>query len=149
VATVGQVFVQPNAINIIPAEVRFSLDLRGPSDDVRNAAVARFREQASAIAERRKLALDAVTLHELKTTPSDAGLQDRLAAAAVRIGARDIRLPSGAAHDAMMLAKLCPSAMLFVRCKGGVSHNPAEYATPEDLGLAIAALIRFIEDFSA
>jgi allantoate deiminase len=65
------------------------------------------------------------------------------------LGSRTIRLPSGAGHDAQVMARLCPAAMLFVRCRGGVSHNPAEYASPADIGLAIAALIRFIERFAA
>ena len=56
-------------------------------------------------------------------------------------------MPSGAGHDAQVMAQLCPSAMLFVRCRGGISHNPAEFASVADMGLAIAALIRFIERF--
>ena len=147
VATVGRMEVRPGAVNIIPAEARFTLDLRTPSDAARHTAIRHFRDQAAAVAARRKLALAVETIHELATTPCDAGLQDRLAAAVVSVGAHDIRLASGAGHDAMMLAKICPSAMLFVRCKGGVSHNPAEYASPEDMGIAIAALIRFIEHF--
>ena len=62
-------------------------------------------------------------------------------------GAKPIKLPSGAGHDGLMMSKLCPIGMLFVRCKGGVSHNPAEYATPQDIGVATAALIAFIEKF--
>jgi allantoate deiminase len=147
VATVGRMEVRPGAVNIIPAEARFTLDLRTQSDSARHAAIQQFRDQAAAIAARRKLMLQIETIHELATTPCDVGMQDRLAVAAVSAGARDVRLPSGAGHDAMMLAKLCPSAMLFVRCKGGVSHNPAEYASPEDMGLAVAALTRFIENF--
>jgi allantoate deiminase len=56
-------------------------------------------------------------------------------------------MPSGAGHDGQMMAKLCPASMMFVRCRGGVSHNPAEYTGPEDMGTAIAAMIRFIERF--
>ena len=63
------------------------------------------------------------------------------------MGGKAIRLASGAGHDGMMFAKICPIVMLFVRCKGGVSHNPAEYASPRDMGLAIAALVRFIDGF--
>jgi len=58
-----------------------------------------------------------------------------------------LRLGSGAGHDGQAMAKLCPIGMLFVRCRGGVSHNPMEYANPRDLGLAVAALIGFIERF--
>jgi allantoate deiminase len=147
VATVGRMELRPGAVNIIPAEARFTLDLRTPSDAARQAAIRQFSDQAASIAARRKLALQVGTIHELATTPCDAGLQDRLAAAVTLVGAHDVRLPSGAGHDAMMLAKICPSVMLFVRCRGGVSHNPAEYASPEDMGLAVATLIRFIESF--
>jgi allantoate deiminase len=147
VATVGRLQVQPGAINIIPAEVRFTLDLRAPADVARKTAVARFVADARAIAERRRLGFEAQTIHELATTPCEASLQDALAAALTSLGAPVPRLASGAAHDAIMFAKLCPFAMLFVRCRSGVSHNPAEYASPEDMGLAVAALIRFIESF--
>jgi allantoate deiminase len=149
VATVGRLGVHPNAINIIPAEVRFTLDLRAPADAARNTAVERFVTQARAIAERRRLGFEATTIHELATTPCDIALQEALAAAAASLGASPPALASGAAHDAMMFTELCPFAMLFVRCKGGVSHNPAEYASPEDMGLAVAALTRFIERFQA
>jgi allantoate deiminase len=63
------------------------------------------------------------------------------------VGAEPHRLGSGAGHDGQAIAKLCPIGMLFVRCRGGVSHNPMEYASPRDMGLAVAALIRFIERF--
>jgi len=63
------------------------------------------------------------------------------------LGAEPVRLSSGAGHDGQAMAKLCPIGMLFVRCRGGISHNPMEYANPQDLGLAVAALIGFIERF--
>lgn len=147
VATVGRMEVRPGAVNIIPAEARFTLDLRSPSDAARKTAMQRFEKEARAIAARRKLTLKAEPIHEIATTPCDAQLQERLAKAVEAVGARAIRLPSGAGHDGLMLSKICPIAMLFVRCKGGVSHNPAEYASPTDMGLAIAALMRFIESF--
>ena len=65
------------------------------------------------------------------------------------LGYEPIRLPSGAGHDAQVMAKLCPMAMLFVRCKGGISHNPAEFASEPDMGLGVAALVRFIETLAA
>jgi allantoate deiminase len=149
VATVGRMEVKPGAVNIIPAEARFTLDLRSPSDAARKAAIQRFEKEAHATAVRRKLTLKAEPIHEIATTPCDAQLQERLAKAVAAVGARAIKLPSGAGHDGLMLSQICPIAMLFVRCKGGVSHNPAEYASPADMGLAIAALVRFIENFSS
>ena len=74
-------------------------------------------------------------------------IQDQLAEAIRALGADPLRLGSGAGHDGQAMATLCPIGMLFVRCRGGISHNPKEYASPRDPGLAVAALIGFIERF--
>lgn len=147
VATVGSLMVSPGAVNIIPGKVHFTLDLRTASDERRQSGVREFDRQARAIAGRRGLAIDIAASHDIPTVPCDPGLQDKLAAAIEAVGRKAIRLASGAGHDGMMFAKICPIAMLFVRCKDGVSHNPAEHASPHDMGLAIAALVRFIERF--
>ena len=147
VATVGVIEAKPGAVNIIPGFARFTLDLRAASNEARNKAIAAFRRECETIAARRKLEVAFTLTHEIPTTLCDARLQDQLAAAIDAVGGKPLRLPSGAGHDGMSMAKLCPIAMLFVRCKGGVSHNPAEYASPHDMGLAVAALVRFIERF--
>jgi allantoate deiminase len=147
VATVGKIEAQPGAANIIPAIVRFTLDLRAASDQARRAAIERFTQGAKAVAARRNLGFAVEPIHEISTTPCDPQIRLRLGKAVEALGARPIALPSGAGHDGLMMAKLCPIGMLFVRCKAGISHNPAEYASPEDMGLAIAALIKFIEEF--
>jgi len=74
-------------------------------------------------------------------------VQDMLGESVRMLGAEPVRLNSGAGHDGQAMAKLCPIGMLFVRCRGGVSHNPMEYASPRDLGLAVAALIGFLARF--
>jgi allantoate deiminase len=147
VATVGRIEARPGAANIIAGVARFTLDLRSASDTARGEAVARFERESRAIADRRKLGLAIDPIHTIQTTPCNAKIQEQLAAAVSARGAKPIRLPSGAGHDGLMMSKLCPIGMLFVRCKGGVSHNPAEYATPQDIGVATAALIAFIEKF--
>jgi allantoate deiminase len=147
VATVGQIEARPGAANIIPGVVRFTLDLRTASDAAREKAIERFEQEARQIAERRHLGLAIDPIHRIATTPADQALQDQLARAVTAVGAQPLKLASGAGHDGLMMSKLCPIAMLFVRCKAGVSHNPAEYASPHDMGLAIAALVRFIEQF--
>jgi allantoate deiminase len=147
VATVGVIEAKPGAVNIIPGSVRFTLDLRAASNEARNRAIAAFRHECEKIAAKRKLEIAFTLTHEIPTTPCDARLQDQLAAAIEAVGGKPLRLPSGAGHDGMSMAKLCPIAMMFVRCKGGVSHNPAEYASLHDMGLAVAALVRFIEGF--
>jgi allantoate deiminase len=147
VATVGRLEARPGAGNIIPGVTRFTLDLRSASDSARGAAIERFEREARAIADRRGLGFAIEPIHRIVTTACDQHVQDRLARAIETVGGNPIRLPSGAGHDGLMMSKLCPIGMLFVRCKGGVSHNPAEYASPEDIGLAVAALVNFIERF--
>jgi allantoate deiminase len=149
VATVGSLAISPGAVNIIPGKVHFTLDLRTASDERRQSGVREFDRQARAIAARRGLVIDIATTHGIPTVPCDPRLQNDLAAAIQAVGGKDVRLASGAGHDGMMFAKICPIVMLFVRCKGGVSHNPAEYASPHDISLAVAALVRFIESFDS
>ncbi|MEX2127998.1 MAG: allantoate amidohydrolase [Xanthobacteraceae bacterium] len=147
VATVGRIEARPSAANIIAGVARFTLDLRTASDAARHTAVERFEREARAIADRRGLGFAIEPIHRIATTPCDASVQNQLSAAIEAVGAKPLRLPSGAGHDGLMMAKLCPIGMLFVRCKGGVSHNPAEYASPLDMGIAVAALVRFVEQF--
>lgn len=142
VATVGHIYTPAQAANVIAGKVTLIADVRSGSDPARNAFVARFNAELRALAERRHLGLQIATTRDVATTPCDPALQDALAAA---VGGVPHRLASGAGHDGMAMAKLCPIGMLFVRCRGGISHNPAEYASPDDMGLAVAALIRFIE----
>ncbi len=148
VATVGIVEATPGAGNIIPGRVMFTVDLRCMDDATRKAAVAQFENEAREIAATRKLAVTFEHFHDVSATACDASMQDTLAAAIGDVGGRAIRMPSGAGHDGQMMAKLCPASMMFVRCRGGISHNPAEFCAPADMGLAIAALIRFIERFA-
>ena len=152
VATVGHLVAQPNASNVIAAHVAFTLDVRSGSDAARDDLVQKFRAGAREAADRRHLGLTITTHRSVPTTPCDARVQDGLAAAVAEVAPsrRDpLRLGSGAGHDGQMMARLCSIGMLFVRCRGGISHNPMEYASPPDMGLAIAALIRFIERFEA
>lgn len=147
VATVGRLAVQPNASNVIPAHVVFTIDIRATSDQMRRDFIERFRAEARAVADNRHLGLTITQMRDTATTPCDPRLQQLFADAILRLGGEPYRLGSGAGHDGQSMAKLCPVGMLFVRCRGGVSHNPMEYASPRDLGLAVAALIDFIENF--
>jgi allantoate deiminase len=147
VATVGRMTMTPNAANVIPGNVTFTLDLRTTSDETRREVAERFRAEARAVAERRELGLAITQTRDTPTTPCDPRLQDGFSAAAAALGYKAPRLPSGAGHDGQAMSKLCPVGMLFVRCRGGVSHNPAEYASPPDMGVAVAALIEFILRF--
>jgi allantoate deiminase len=147
VATVGALRVFPGASNVIPGRVELSVDLRSAGDPERRAAVTAFKAHAAEIAGWRHCALAIEDLHEVAGTPCDPALQAMLGKAAAALDLRTLALPSGAGHDGQMMARLCPAAMLFVRCRGGISHNPREFASERDMGLAIATLIGFIERF--
>ena len=147
VATVGVIEASPGAINVIPAKVRFSVDLRAPTDQVREQAKGKVEGRLREIAKERELTISFTPLDEAKATPCDPGLMRELSDALARQGHRVFTLPSGAGHDAMAMARLCPVAMLFIRCKGGVSHNPAEAITVEDAQAAIEVMLDFLLHF--
>lgn len=148
VATVGRIEASPGATNVIPGRVGFSLEVRSMTDALRRGAIATIRKDAQFIATGRKIEVTFEPFHETQTTDCDPAMQDLLERAIGDLGLKTARMPSGAGHDAQIMARLCPAAMIFVRCRGGISHNPAEYASPQDMGLAIAALVRFIERFA-
>jgi allantoate deiminase len=147
VATVGHISVPAAASNVIAGNVALTVDIRAGADAARLQFVEGFKTEVRAIAERRHLGLTVTTTRNVATTPCDPAIQDGFAAAIKAVGGEPSRLASGAGHDGTAMAKLCPVGMLFVRCRGGISHNPAEYASPADMGLAVAALIKFIEGF--
>ena len=148
VATVGRMEVLPGAPNVVPGEVRFSVDVRAGLSSVRDAAAREIELAIEAIAERRGIGLDLRLLHDLPPAPCDPAMMARLEKAVAGIGQPVRKLVSGAGHDAMVFAGLTPMAMLFVRCKGGISHNPAESVLPADVELAREALLAFLDDLS-
>jgi allantoate deiminase len=145
VATVGELVVQPGASNVIPARATLSLDVRHADDATRAAAVADLRERAEAVAGKRDM--DG-TWTEVQATGAVAcapALTRELEAAFAGAGVRVVRLPSGAGHDAAVMARLCDAAMLFVRCAGGISHNPAEAVDAGDVAVAIDVVGRLLD----
>ncbi|WP_137044813.1 allantoate amidohydrolase [Pseudolabrys sp. FHR47] len=145
VATVGVLRIPNAAGNVIPGNVALIVDIRSGSDTARHKFVEAFKREVRALAERRHLGVTMTDTRNVSVTPCDPALQDGIAKAIAAVGGEPVSLVSGAGHDGMAMAKLCPIAMMFVRCRGGISHNPAEYASPADMGLAAAALIKFIE----
>ena len=144
VATVGRLTLDPGVGNVIAGRATLALDLRHAEDPVRIQAGAELRRRAEAIAASRGLTVEwrsretsAVTLSPKLTEP--------LAEAVAATGHPVLRLPSGAGHDAAIVGAIAPAAMLFVRCAGGISHNPAEAVTVEDVAAAIEATTRFLE----
>lgn len=143
--TVGTLELAPGAVNAVPREVRMTVELRAPEDVVREAAGAALTGFARDTAAARDLALDMTKSYAQAATPCDPGLSDRLAEAVASVtGEPARRLPSGATHDASAMADLCPVAMLFLRCRDGISHHPAEHAAPKDMALAIEAIAAFL-----
>lgn len=141
VGTVGRLEAQPGAVNVIPGSVRFTIDLRAADDGARLAALADLDRRLWAIAERRDLRVSQQEIHENGATPCSPRLMDALARAVEAAGLPVHRLMSGAGHDAMALAAVTEVAMLFVRCAGGISHNPAESITPADARMAAQVLL--------
>ena len=147
VATVGRLDAEPGAVNVIPGLVRFSIDIRAPRDEWRRRAVSDIAAQLQAIADKRKVKLTLAPTHEAKAYVCDPRIVAAFDAATEAVGQKAFHLPSGAGHDTMIMGQICPAGMLFVRCKGGISHNPAESITREDCRLALAALLAFARGF--
>ena len=141
VATVGTLSCAPGAVNVIPGEVRLSLDIRGPQDKPLEKLLQRLLQGAEAIAARRGLTFSAEQFYGIPATTCDSGLRDALSDAVTAVQGKSMLLPSGAGHDAIAIAECWPVAMLFVRCAGGISHHPAESVTTEDVALAIHAYL--------
>ncbi len=145
VATVGVLEAKPGAANVIPGAVTFTIDVRSGDEDRRDRVAQEILARITEIAAARELECDIERIHDLPASPCDAGLMDLMDAALEDAGQPVRRLVSGAGHDAMNLAAICPTAMLFIRCTGGISHNPAEHVTAEDTAIALAVMLRFIE----
>jgi allantoate deiminase len=146
VATVGQVAVEPGASNIIPGSVNLSLDVRHPDDAVRRDAVHALEHDARGIATRRRLGVEWQIVQEQRAVPCDASLSSSLEQAIAGAGLPVERLASGAGHDAVIMSAVVPVAMLFVRCQGGISHNPAESVLNSDVVAAIEVLNRLLDE---
>ncbi|WCP15876.1 N-carbamoyl-L-amino acid hydrolase [Sphingobium sp. AntQ-1] len=145
VATVGRIEALPGAPNVIPGEVRFTLDVRSGDAGRRDRAAEAMIEAIAAIADRRGLDWATTLVHDLPASPCDFQLMAIMDAAVAATGQPAFRLVSGAGHDAMVMAALCPTAMLFMRCKHGISHHSAEHVDPADADAALQAMLGFID----
>lgn len=139
-ATVGQCTVQPGASNVIPGRVTISLDVRDADNAKRKSACAKLRRLSESVARRRGLGLDWKLVQETPTSPMDK----KLTAILRKCAGQAPVLPSGAGHDAAVMAAACPSAMLFIRCKDGISHHPDESVRMTDAAAALEALTRTV-----
>jgi allantoate deiminase len=144
VATVGKMEVLPGAANIIPGRVVASFDVRHPDDTIRTAAVEAMIKLAEAAAARRGVKVAMQLQLEHTVVRLDPHLVSLLHKAATRAGFPARNMTSGAGHDAMILAPLVPSVMLFLRSPGGLSHHPDENVLPEDVEAALATAMEFL-----
>jgi len=145
VATVGRLEVSPAAANVIPGGATFTLDLRAPDDACRQAAAAEIFATLRDVAAVRQVTLTHRLRHVAPAVACDARLQAKLAAAVASQGLPVVHLPSGAGHDAMVMAKHCPMGMLFVRCLGGISHHPDEFVSEADVALALRVIVETLK----
>jgi len=145
VATVGQIHAGPGAVNVIPGEAHLSLDVRHVKDSTRHAALQRLGQTALKIARKRGLKSHFEIVHEASSVACSTTLSGLLGKAILRRQKKWLQLPSGAGHDAAVMAKICPAAMLFIRCKEGVSHHPSESVKAADVKLALGVMNDFLQ----
>jgi len=146
VATVGRISVKPNAGNVVPGEVHVSLDLRHPLDDGRHAAVDSLVQKAREIADRRGLVNAWQVQIDQSAVPMDARLTEALTDAIGAVGLPTKKMVSGAGHDAMVMASRVPTAMLFLRSPGGISHHPDETVLLDDVECALRVGREFLQE---
>jgi ureidoglycolate amidohydrolase len=148
VATVGVLRLEPNAINSIPFRVLMEVDLRDTDVEARGLALARIQEEAEAICRRRGLTLAYESISLDPPALAAPELVDSLLQHAGQNGLSSRRMVSRAYHDSLFMAVICPMTMIFIPCRGGVSHRPDEYSSPEQMAAGVSVLARALADWS-
>ena len=146
-ATVGRLAIEPNVSNVVPARVTHTLDVRHQSDLVLNVASAWLEDRAGTIARGRRLDFSWENLQATTARECDPALSRRLLGVVERVTGSTRLLPSGAGHDAGILAPMFPVAMLFVRCREGLSHHPDEFVSLEDIRVALEVTVEFLRSW--
>jgi len=146
VATVGSLNVVPNLVNVIPSNVVFSIDLRNTDEATLKEAEAEVFEACRMYASDEGCEISLRTLARFEPVEFDAEMIDLVESTAQRLGHSTRRMPSGAGHDAQMLARVCPTSMVFVPSVHGLSHNIAEYTTPTDIEAGANVLLQVVLD---
>jgi allantoate deiminase len=146
VATVGRIAVEPDAGNVVPGRAIVSLDVRHASDAVRKSAAERLLKAADEIAARRGLIVTSETRLDQPAVAMDPRISAMLDRAVEESVAPAHRMSSGAGHDAMVLAGIMPAGMVFLRCEGGISHNPNENVREDDVAAALDIGCRFLHE---
>jgi N-carbamoyl-L-amino-acid hydrolase len=149
VGTIGQLQVPNGSVNVVPGRCQFSLDLRATTNAARDALMQDVLAELKAICERRGLHYTLEETMRASAAPSHPAWQDRWENAVQSLGVPVFHLPSGAGHDAMKLHDIMPQAMLFVRGQNaGISHNPLESTTSDDMQLAIDACMHLLHNIA-
>ncbi len=148
VATVGRIQAEPGASNVISGTATLTLDVRHQADATRESAVAALQQAAHKIARLRKMQLHWQPVQQTSSVHCSPPLTRLLAHAVRHHEPRSVALPSGAGHDAAVMAGLTPTAMLFIRCKNGVSHHPDESVKPGDVAVALDVMVDFVRQLA-
>ncbi|PNH78912.1 allantoate amidohydrolase [Vibrio diazotrophicus] len=150
VATVGKCEIVSGAVNVIAGRVRFTIDIRSASQSALENATYEMLEQLKHIAQQRKLSFEYENIYKAKAVQCNNKLQQKWASAIEKVTNSSARfLPSGAGHDAMVMADLTDTAMLFIRCEKGISHNPKEQVLTSDVEIGLTCFIEMIRSFNA
>jgi len=149
VATVGIIEARPGATNVIAGEAHATLDLRHASDSVRTQALERLTREAASLASKRGVSVTWRTLLDQRAVPMDRLLVEQIEQAIAKAGCQPHRMPSGAGHDAMVLAEKVPSGMIFLRTPGGISHDPAESVHLQDVAYALECGMHLLEQLAS
>jgi N-carbamoyl-L-amino-acid hydrolase len=143
-ATIGDIEASPGSRNTVPERLVIAVDLRHPEREVLEAMVAEFREIVAWTAQAHRIESRIDTIWHMPPTRFDAGLVARIDRCAAGLGFKHAKIVSGAGHDSLHTAQFAPTAMIFVPCSGGLSHNEAEEATPADLGAGADVLLQAV-----
>ncbi len=141
VGTVGMIELHPNLVNVVPASAKLTVDLRNTNNDVLIEAEERLAGCLERLAESEGVEISTRTLARFDPVIFDPEVVDLVELTAKRLGASTLRMPSGAGHDAQMLARVCPTAMIFTPSHKGISHNPAEHTDRHHLELGVNTLL--------
>lgn len=148
VATVGRVELHPNLVNVVPARASLTVDLRNTDEDTLRVAEARLAAHCEELAAAEGVAIERRTLARFEPVAFDPEMVDRVERIATEHGHRVRRMPSGAGHDAQMLARVCPTSMIFTPSIAGISHNPAERTAPEHLEAGANVLLSLMAELA-
>lgn len=146
VGTVGRVDVHPNLVNVVPASVVITVDLRNTDDQILREAERRLTEFLDELADTEGLTISTSSLARFEPVDFDPAMIDLVETTATRLGYSSRRMPSGAGHDAQMLARICPTAMVFTPSVGGLSHNIAEFTKTTDIEAGANVLLQVVLD---